>query len=94
MPTDFANDAAVVAAGYKKVQLDRGASVTPRYETTYSKPITAMRVRAAASQRPQESRTRVPLLRIPPPSQRSTAGVTPATASLPQAETSGRLERP
>ena len=37
--TDFANDAAVVAAGYSKTQLDRGASANPRYQTTYGKHI-------------------------------------------------------
>ena len=39
MPTNLADDAAVIAAGYKKVQTDFGASAVPRYETCYAKPI-------------------------------------------------------
>ena len=40
MPTNLVDDAAVIAAGYKKVQTDFGASANPRYQTAYTKPIT------------------------------------------------------
>ena len=33
--TDFANNAAAVAAGWKRVQTDRGATANPRYLTHY-----------------------------------------------------------
>ena len=39
MPTNLADDAAVIAAGYKKTQTDFGASAVPRYQTCYAKPI-------------------------------------------------------
>ncbi len=39
MPTS-ADDTAVLAAGYKKVQTDFGASAVPRYQTCYAMPIT------------------------------------------------------
>lgn len=39
MPTNLADDAAAIAAGYKKVQTDFGASAVPRYQTCYSEPI-------------------------------------------------------
>jgi len=41
MPADLANDAAVLAAGYTKVQTDYGALKNPRYETTYARHLTA-----------------------------------------------------
>jgi hypothetical protein len=37
--TDFADNAAAVAAGYARVQIDYGASKSPRYVTRYEKPI-------------------------------------------------------
>jgi hypothetical protein len=39
--TDFANEAAALAAGYKKLQIDRGASAPyDRFQTILEKPIT------------------------------------------------------
>jgi hypothetical protein len=40
MPTAHASAAAAVTAGWTKMQLDRGASVNPRYETTFEKHLT------------------------------------------------------
>jgi hypothetical protein len=37
--TDFADAAAAVTAGYKKTQIDRRASVNPRYATQLDKPV-------------------------------------------------------
>jgi hypothetical protein len=37
--TDFANHAAAVAAGYVRVQGDRGAGKSPRYFSRYEKPV-------------------------------------------------------
>src|SRR5262245_59983043 len=38
MPADLADNAAAVAEGYVRVQIDRGAGFTPRYATRYEKP--------------------------------------------------------
>lgn len=37
--TDHANHAAAVAAGWTRLQYDRGATANPRYVTRYEKPI-------------------------------------------------------
>ena len=41
MPTDLADNAAALAEGYVRVQLDRGAGVSPRYISRYEKPTDA-----------------------------------------------------
>lgn len=38
--TDHANEAAAVAAGWAKLQTDRGATASPRYVTEFWKPLT------------------------------------------------------
>lgn len=38
MPTDLADNTAAVAAGYTRIQLDKGAAANPRYMTRYEKP--------------------------------------------------------
>jgi hypothetical protein len=38
--TDHANEAAAISAGYTKLQIDRGAGKTDRYQTILEKPIT------------------------------------------------------
>lgn len=37
--TDLANNAAAVAAGYARIQTDRGAGTNPRFNTRYEKPM-------------------------------------------------------
>jgi hypothetical protein len=39
MPLDLADNTAATTAGYKRVQLDRGAGKSPRYISRYEKPI-------------------------------------------------------
>lgn len=39
MPADLANNAAAVAEGYARIQIDAGAGTTPRYISRYEKPI-------------------------------------------------------
>jgi hypothetical protein len=38
--TDHANEAAALTAGYKKLQIDRGAGKTDRFQTILEKPVT------------------------------------------------------
>jgi hypothetical protein len=38
--TDLADNAAAVSAGYRRVQIDRGANAHPRYATRYEKLMT------------------------------------------------------
>jgi hypothetical protein len=37
MPVDLADNAAATAAGYARIQLDRGSGKSPRWQTTYEK---------------------------------------------------------
>ena len=39
MPADLADNAAATTEGYTRVQIDRGATVSPRYITMYEKPV-------------------------------------------------------
>lgn len=39
MPADHADHTAAAAAGYQRIQLDKGASANPRYMTRYEKPL-------------------------------------------------------
>jgi hypothetical protein len=38
--TDFANEAAALTAGFKKLQIDRGAGKSDRFQTILEKPVT------------------------------------------------------
>jgi hypothetical protein len=38
MPADLADHAAATTAGYKRIQIDRGSGVNPRYFSRYEKP--------------------------------------------------------
>lgn len=38
--TDYANEAAALTAGYKKIQIDRGVGKSDRFITTLEKPMT------------------------------------------------------
>jgi len=39
MPADLADNAAALAEGYTRIQIDRGAAANPRYSSRYEKPI-------------------------------------------------------
>jgi hypothetical protein len=39
MPADLADNAAALAEGYVRIQLDRGVGTSPRYFSRYEKPI-------------------------------------------------------
>lgn len=39
MASDHANEAAALAAGFKKIQVDRGLGKSPRYQTIFEKPL-------------------------------------------------------
>jgi hypothetical protein len=43
--TDYADAAAAVTGGWKKLQIDRGAAYSERYVTHFEKPVTGCRTR-------------------------------------------------